>query len=129
MPEKRDEVFSEALMRKAEKITLLLGIGSYRIHIKEQYANENSPHYEMKVGEENCNCSSQITIQYNATADGKEFSGQVLVSFAANNLNWKVTQVLVSGLFFDYVDAISVYYPEWTTIYDLSTLNISHHYN
>jgi len=118
VPEKRDEKFSNLLIRKIGASAKSFGISAFSLEIKEKYVDEAEPHYHISVSTGPCSDmpTDKLKARYSAKADGKEYAGIMNIVFKSNAPE-NINQLMVMGALFLYDEYIRKYYPEWKTEY------------
>jgi len=131
MPEKKDEDFSLVLIERVYKIAKSLKVDAMTLEISEQYDDEETPHFHMKVGWGPCIdlSSNEMKVNYTASEDNGthsgeiQHSGEIHIEFCADS-PCPVGAILTTIAFGLYDEAIREFYPEWTTDYDIENIEM-----
>ena len=124
MPERRDEKFTNTLIDQIVCFAGDLGICNLQLEIKEQYENEDTPHYHFLISSGPCQKSlsamspTDMVATYLATKGDETHEGRVRLTFRALSGGNDKHKMIVAGAFCLYVLLIRKFYPERKTIYD-----------
>lgn len=120
MPDSKDEEFTKALLERIEKSAQSFGIEIISVEIKEQYSNEDTPHYHFKIAFGKSYFDSllaEVSADYSAVAEGEKYDGSMKIIIETNDSK-EMSQLMAIGAFYLYDEYIREYYPEWETIYN-----------
>jgi len=114
----KDEEFSNQLIKDFLLVIASILQQVFGFEISEKYDEEEVPHYHMNVGyiSENYKSIYKKSIGYEATTNGKNYSGTINIIVYAN-VSKNIGEMLLAVLFMLYDNSVSKYYPEWVTTY------------